>query len=524
MSQSFGPIETAKPLEDWEKNNRIYHKPSNQHFVMSRRDGKYFQRRYQLDAEGREINSLEVEINFTIGSGNHERDYLHRSSTGELLQLPVAWYAETGTWGIAPGYDRPDHEGFSRRINYRCVFCHTAYPPVAAGADRSESQVSIFPQQMKSGVDCERCHGPGERHINNPSTANIVNPVKLGRKLEMDVCMQCHLETTSAPLPNMVLKLDRTIFSFRPGENLEDYAAYFDYPQKRGNEEFNIVHQAYRLRNSLCFQESEMTCTTCHDPHKPAENAQTFFNAKCATCHNTNLSHGENCVGCHMPKRRTDDIIHVVMTDHYIQRNPPGNLLQQKAESARVPYKGDLAFYLPVAEKDLYLGLALSRGADLKRAIELLEKQKKSSAEVYFQLAGAYSGVGDKDKAVTNYKLGLALDPSHAEARVNLGIALLSLKRIEDAAEAFRQAIRSKPQLAEAHVALAAAELTLGRLESGRAANLEAIRLDPFNTVALNNLGILEAKQGRSDRSVEYFQRVLRIKPDDAFAKEALGR
>ena len=28
-----------------------------------------------------------------------------------------------------------------------------------------------------------------------------------------------------------------------------------------------------------------------------------------------------DCIGCHMPKRRTDDAVHVVMTDHWIQRS-----------------------------------------------------------------------------------------------------------------------------------------------------------------------------------------------------------
>ena len=33
---------------------------------------------------------------------------------------------------------------------------------------------------------------------------------------------------------------------------------------------------------------------------------------------------GADCVGCHMPKRRTDDAVHVVMTDHLIRRRPAG--------------------------------------------------------------------------------------------------------------------------------------------------------------------------------------------------------
>src|SRR5262249_26852643 len=160
------------------------------------------------------------------------------------------------------------------------------------------------------------------------------------------VCLQCHLETTSAPLPNSVLKLGRAVFSFRPGERLEDYAAYFDYPAGAGHDDdFNIVHQGYRLRKSLCFAKSSMTCLTCHDPHGAPESPETFYNSKCVVCHSDRLSqnHGVDCIGCHMPKRRTDDIVHVIMTDHFIQRWPPARLLTPKNERAADPYRGDLA-------------------------------------------------------------------------------------------------------------------------------------------------------------------------------------
>lgn len=207
MSRSFQPIDESSPIEDWTANNHFFHKPSNQHFVMTRRDGRYFQRRYQLDANGKEVNRFEQEIQFAIGSGNHERDYIHRSESGEFLQLPVVWYSREKAWGMAPGYDRPDHDGFTRRVSYRCVFCHVSYPDVRPGEDRSESQLPLFPPHMPSGIGCERCHGPGARHAGTGDPGKIVNPLKLDRKLQMDVCMQCHLETTSATLPNSVLKL-----------------------------------------------------------------------------------------------------------------------------------------------------------------------------------------------------------------------------------------------------------------------------------------------------------------------------
>jgi hypothetical protein len=62
--------------------------------------------------------------------------------------------------------------------------------------------------------------------------AAIVNPKRLSPDLQMDVCMQCHLETTSAKLPGMIRRFNRDPFSYRPGEPLA-YMVYFDHPPAR---------------------------------------------------------------------------------------------------------------------------------------------------------------------------------------------------------------------------------------------------------------------------------------------------
>jgi predicted CXXCH cytochrome family protein len=78
-----------------------------------------------------------------------------------------------------------------------------------------------------------------------------------------------------------------------------------------------------------------MTCTTCHDPHDipRGEAATQHYIAACRSCHGSDFdgqvaagrhTAEKDCLACHMPKRRTDDVVNVVMTDHYIQRRKPG--------------------------------------------------------------------------------------------------------------------------------------------------------------------------------------------------------
>ena len=546
MARTFDRIEAAPVVEDWSGDNRLYHKPSDQYFEMTRRGGRFYQRRYQLDRTGNEFNNLEREIHWVIGSANKERDYVHRSESGELVQLPVGWYTAEGRWGMAPGYDRPDHKGFSRRINYRCFFCHNAYPRLPAGQARYEAQLVIFPDDLPRGIDCERCHGPGTRHIERALAsappegirASIVNPARLSRKLQLDVCQQCHLEPTSAPLPNFVLKVGRGIFSFRPGDDLEDYGVYFDFPAGSGHEDdFNIVHQAYRLRRSLCFRESDMTCTSCHDPHRTSDDKTAFYNQKCATCHESGhctesttvrAVNGNNCVACHMPQRRTNDVVHIVMTDHYIQRQPPDGLLEPLAEPHYDAYRGELSFYLPEPDQDLYLGLALARGANIERGIELLEnvvgRDKAAAAEPYYDLAAGYNAANRLDQAAENYARVLEIDPAYAEARYSLGIVRLKQGRIEEAIRSLDEAIERLPTLADAHVALGVAWLRSGDVDRARRHNLDALRFDPLHEAAYMNLALLELQLDRPRQAAIYFQEVLRIEPHNRLASQSLER
>jgi len=43
-----------------------------------------------------------------VGSGNHAKSFLHRSSDGRLYELPLPWYAaQDGHWAMNPGFDHP---------------------------------------------------------------------------------------------------------------------------------------------------------------------------------------------------------------------------------------------------------------------------------------------------------------------------------------------------------------------------------------------------------------------------------
>ncbi len=556
MARSFNRIAGVQPIEDWTQDNTFYHEASDQYFEMSRRNGRYFQRRYKLDASENKIHSFEKEIDFILGSGNKERDYFYMSDAGELIQFPAVWYADAGAWGMAPGYDRPDHEGFSRRVEYRCFFCHNAYPDLPEDWTRYEARRPRFIADLPSGIGCERCHGPGREHVERASTGSeptqvrtsIVNPARLTRKLQLDVCMQCHLETSSSLLPDVVVKEGRGVFSYRPGEPLEDYVAVFDYPPEAGRDEFNIVHQAYRLRKSLCFTSSEMTCTSCHDPHRVPEDPATFYKAKCLDCHPSaddctetrvvRAENGDDCIACHMPERRTHDVVRATMTDHYIQRRRPSGLLTGREEPTEF-YTGPLRFYLPDDQEDLYMGLALSRGADVPAGVgqlaALTQADEYDSVSPLYYLASGHQSLGRPSDAIRAYRRVLEIDSGFTEARYNLAIALIEQGNTAAAVPELEEVLRQDSGFADAHIALARARGErlsgpmsrldhLVLIETVRRHNLSALEIDPYHTVALNNLGLLEIEFDRLEEAAEYFERALAVDPNNETARTNLDR
>jgi hypothetical protein len=155
-----------------------------------------------------------------------------------------------------PGYDRPDHQGFRRNITYACMFCHNGFPAVPSAGAEPETE-PVFPGQIPEGIDCQRCHGPGSKHVQAAESPNakgddirnaIVNPARLSPEREMEVCMQCHLETTCFPLPNAIVRYERAPFSYVPGEPLQDFILQFD--RAGGNDRFEIVCAAHAGRPS----------------------------------------------------------------------------------------------------------------------------------------------------------------------------------------------------------------------------------------------------------------------------------
>jgi predicted CXXCH cytochrome family protein len=566
MGRSFYRPAPANTVEDYTNQNAFQHSLSDTHYSMIARDGAYYQRRWQLGFEGKETNVEELKIDYVIGSGEHARSYLHRMASGAFIELPLGWYSEKGGyWGMSPGFDSR-HPQTRRFVSYECVFCHNAIPKIPA-ANEAPGSDHIFTGDLPEGIDCQRCHGPGGNHVRTVWTvgakaadirASIVNPARLSPNLQMDVCMQCHLEPTSSALPSLIRRFNRGPFSFVPGEPLSNFLLAFDHAPGTGHDDkFEIVgSSAYRLRQSQCFLKSNggsgtrpLTCLTCHDPHRIArgEAATQHYNDVCRQCHapslNAKVSAGSHpvsgdCITCHMPKRRTDDVVHAVMTDHLIQRRLPSrDLLAELSErhpTDAEEYHGEVVPYYPnplprTDENLLYRAVAqvalrnnLAQGlADLARETA---RVRPGNSEFYIVLGDAWQTSGKPGDAVAAYEQALRLRPDFPRGLLNLSVAFKGAGQLPRAEETLKRALAVAPSNATVWLQYSALDFAQGRNEAAIAKMEKAIALDPELPGEHAGLAELLLATGQTDRAVAALQEALRIDPYDATAYNLRGR
>ena len=534
MAKSFYKPRTDDTIEDFAK-LPLRHARSGDLMELRWREGRLVYRRWQSGADGKPINVFEQPVDWILGSGHHARTYLYQTPIGEIYQLPIAWYSQTGEWAMAPGYDRRDHQGVLRRVRHECLFCHNAYPEIAENKVDGSWRKQGVPATLPEGIGCQRCHGPGAEHMRRvlggaeaeAVRAAIVNPSRLDPQLRKDVCYECHMQPSIAISP--IRRIGRDIYSFRPGQPLPDSILQLDIrdPELPKSERFEINHAPYRLEQSRCYVESgaKLFCLDCHEAHRKLE-ATASVRGICQNCHKgtEHVAAQTDCASCHMPKRRTQDVVHVTMTDHKIGIFPRvADLLAPLEE--RDPAIEEVTVHdiaRAPADAALYRVLAAARAesrrvpASAQRLEQILSTSPTPNIEPYFDLGAAQLRQKRHAELEKTAQAILARAPNHPLATQWLGLARVGLGRREEGLELMRKAAKLDPQLVEIH-------FNLGLLTGGEEAIdafTRAVEGRPNFVLAWFQLG--EAQQG--EPAIAAYRRVLEIDPTFTRAYLSLSR
>ena len=279
---------------------------------MQKRDSGFYQVAY---FKGEEKKAMRFDM--VIGSGVMGQSFLTWRNN-QLYQLPITYFTAADQWSNSPGFPN-EKVLIDRPATARCLECHISYAKGVSGS--ALEPVGFDRNKIIYGVDCQKCHGPAAKHVEyqtqhpGEKTAKyIVDPSKLSRSQQVDICALCHGGNIQKTKPS---------FEFTAGKNLSEYFTIDSLNNYVLNSSNVDVHgnQVGLLKASKCFgMSSSMTCSTCHNTHENERGKTELFSQRCMSCHNTadekfkTSTHSQisfiekNCIDCHMPAQPSKSI------------------------------------------------------------------------------------------------------------------------------------------------------------------------------------------------------------------------
>lgn len=532
MGQSFGHATREKSAADFSPGHAvIYDKDLDFYYRPYWKSDSLYVLEYRL--EGRDtVHRHEQHIDYVIGSGQHTNSHLF-STNGYTYQAPVTYYTQKKQWDLAPGYEKGASVRFSRIIEAECMTCHNGYPDFdASGLNRYTN--------IKTGIDCERCHGPGSLHVADKQSGKlvdtskgpdytIVNPRRLSTELQNNLCQRCHLQGLA------VLNDGKSFFDFRPGMQLKEVMNVFMPEYEGAQDKIIMASHVERMKKSDCYVNSgKMSCITCHNPHVSVRFTprSQYLNA-CGSCHgavkgqalcseqeSVRMAKGNDCVTCHMPRNGSIDIPHVAVTDHYIRRRPQVDA-QQKAEitaflglkcynndqvDAITTARGYMEFFERYNPNPGLIDSALRYLALMPEA-ESRDKQNRDYIRAYF-LLGNFAKVTEYAAALRPEQIG------DAWAAYRAGESYLITERPQQALPWLKRATEIRPRALDFQNKYGTCLLALNQVREARQVFESILSENPQHIDANDNLGYVYLQEGNSTMAYHYFSKALELGPD----------
>ncbi len=169
---------------------------------------------------------------------------------------------------------------------------------------------------------------------------------------------------------------------------------------------------------------------------------------------------------------------------------------------------------------------AVKEFLDLKTTFslqKLLQEDRTSLDAMYYRGNYFLYGLGDPDKAKTEFEKILAKDSNFALAHYDLAVAYRDLGMPEKSIAQYEKTLALSPDFPEALSNLGGYYFRAGK--PGKAVELfkKAVQVYPNFIQALSNLGAALNKQGQPDKALTHLKKALSLDPEFAIANFNLG-
>ncbi len=197
-----------------------------------------------------------------------------------------------------------------------CQGCHDEI--VTAFQKNPHALVSTSKKYGWEGKACESCHGPGSKHAESTSPADITNPLKIEPARADQLCLKCHLNQpthigriqsshakneVSCVACHSIHKGEQALVPRRPSAiNAQCSGCHTD------------IRAQFLRPYTHRLPQGAMSCTDCHNPHGSilARSVRTFAANEpgCLRCHGEKrgpftFEHApmrvDTCTSCHEP-------------------------------------------------------------------------------------------------------------------------------------------------------------------------------------------------------------------------------
>ncbi|MBI2803582.1 MAG: hypothetical protein HYX68_01195 [Planctomycetes bacterium] len=509
-------------------------------FEMTRSGADCFLTGIQNGPDGETRTQYQVGLVYGASGKSDEMYFCWQDN--KLVVHPIGWLFPFERWGHGA------ETIFTRPVESRCIECHNTWIAHVPGTPNEYQRAG-----MHAGVTCERCHGPGQEHVvhhrahPNDAAHAIVHPGMLSRERLMEVCTQCHSASFNRRGP---------AFSYRPGQPLDES---FRVSHIKYQEDDLVGNQVQYLRESKCFQKSEMTCVTCHHPHRPQQHDSA--SQSCLECHKpASCKDHENlpaavrgdCAGCHMPPRvwmgarfHTTDDRYVPVTarsEHRIAVYPEAKKtvllnwlrarMDAKSQKEAQRLSEDLGqYWIDVSEKrrgqHRLLGVMQamreavkidSRPGTRKRLAEAIARQAE-----FDRLSALTSGGPEqqpREMIAALHRL-LEMKPDDAKAHGKLGVLLSAIGKQDEAVRNLQAVAKLDPNDSFGLSMLASMAYMEGRAEDAAALCAKADAIDPYDAKIHYLWGTALLKLDRVAEAGKLFGLTVTIDPRHALGNQA---